>query len=69
MKPAKLISLVSIAICVLPQTRRAQAAAAERMPLAAGEAPAEHPIIREGTMSVDCTESPLFLWRDAAPAT
>ncbi len=34
---------------------------AERMPLAAGEAPVEHPITREGTMSVDCTESPLFL--------
>ena len=35
--------------------------AAERMPLAAGDAPVDHPIIREGTISVDCTESPLFL--------
>jgi hypothetical protein len=33
----------------------------ERMPLAAGEAPVEHPIIRDKTISLVCTESPLFL--------
>jgi hypothetical protein len=34
---------------------------ATRMPLTNGDGPNEHPVVREETVSVECTESPVFL--------
>ena len=34
---------------------------AEQMPLESGDAPAVHPKVRQGTLSVDSSESPVFL--------
>jgi hypothetical protein len=41
---------------------------AQRMPLAAGDAPAVRPEVRQGTISVEYDESPIFLKWNAEPA-